>query len=187
MAVSDEELMQSAQAGQVSAFEELVRRYRGPLLRVARSKLGDPVLAEDVVQDGLLAAYASRQTFNARASFRTWMWTIVLRLCGRQGRRALTARASGGSTGAVDPVLTQPTGNGLDALLRAEQSQLVHEALRELPEAQADAIRLRFFGGLAYDEIATAMESSVSGAKQRVRLGLERLAERLKVLAGSES
>ena len=46
-------------------------------------------------------------------------------------------------------------------------------------EPQADALRLRFFGGLKFEELAAAMNSSVSGAKLRVKQGLLRLAELL--------
>jgi RNA polymerase sigma-70 factor (ECF subfamily) len=42
---------------------------------------------------------------------------------------------------------------------------------------QADALRLRFFGGLKFEEIAGAMQCSLSTAKNRVRWGLERMAE----------
>ena len=52
--------------------------------------------------------------------------------------------------------------------------------LNELPEPQGDALRLRFFGGLKFSEIAEAMNSSVSGAKRRVQNGLLALAEKLK-------
>jgi RNA polymerase sigma-70 factor (ECF subfamily) len=48
-----------------------------------------------------------------------------------------------------------------------------------LPDVQADALRLRFFGGLKYEEIAQSMNSSVSGAKRRVRRGLLSLTKAL--------
>lgn len=188
MAFSDEQLMRLAQQGRTDAFEELVRRYRGPLLRVAVSKLGDAVAAEDVVQEALLAAYAARQTFDARFAFRTWLWTITLRLCQRQWKRKASPTRAGGMIDPADADATPAVGeSGLDQLLRSEQSDRLREALDQLPEVQADALRLRFYGGLPYDDIAAAMQSSVSGAKQRVRLGLERLAIQLRHWAGTES
>jgi RNA polymerase sigma-70 factor (ECF subfamily) len=54
---------------------------------------------------------------------------------------------------------------------------LVHELLAKLPEAQADALRLRFFGGLSFPEMATALGCSESGAKNRVKTGLLTLAK----------
>jgi RNA polymerase sigma-70 factor, ECF subfamily len=184
---SDETLMRLAQQGRTDAFEELVRRYRTPLLRVAVSKLGDAAAAEDVVQETLLAAYAARQTFNPQYAFRTWLWTIALRLCQRQWKRKASLRAAGGM---IEPTAADATPGlvetALDGLLRSERADLLQQALNTLPEAQADALRLRFFGGLPYEDIAAAMQSSVSGAKQRVRLGLERLAVQLRHWAGTE-
>lgn len=188
MTASDEQLMRLAQQGRTDAFEELVRRYRGPLLRVAISKLGDAVAAEDVVQETLLAAYAARGTFNPQFAFRTWLWTIALRLCQRQWKRNSAPHRAGGMIPPAAADATPAIGDtGLDLLLRSERSDRLRQALEALPEPQADALRLRFFGGLPYEDIAAAMQSSVSGAKQRVRLGLERLAVQLRHWAGTES
>lgn len=180
--------MRRVQAGDVLLFEELVRRYRQPLLRVVRSKLQDQLLAEDVVQEALLASFAARQTFDPQYSFRTWLWTITLRLCQKQWKRAATRRSAAVVHDSLQTEQAAFAGpDGLAGLLSSERTELLQRALQQLPEAQADAIRLRFFGELSFDEIASAMASSVSGAKQRVKLGLVRLAEQLKMLSGVES
>ena len=184
----DEELMRRTQSGEFAAFEVLVRRYRGPLVRVAASKLNDRLAAEDVVQESLLAAFAARHTFNPQFAFRTWMWTILLRLCQKYHQREQRPVRAGGS---IDPLAVQSHAGqdigGLEQLLQSERQALLHQALAALPEAEADALRLRFFAGLKFEEIAAAMASSVSGAKQRVKHGLERLADRLPLLWGDES
>lgn len=187
MTETDEALMQQVQQGQLSLFEVLVHRYRPALLRVVSSKLHEPGLAEDVVQEALLAAFAARQTFDPRFSFRTWLWTITLRLAHklshRHRQKTVWQGASAGEPWLEQSATGQPAGTeGLTCLLQSERSELLYRALDELPEAQADALRLRFFGGLPFDEIARMMDSSVSGAKQRVKQGLERLAARLQGL-----
>ncbi len=65
------------------------------------------------------------------------------------------------------------------ALLIRERGDQLQALLHELPDAQADAIRLRFFAGLKYEEIAQSMGVSLGGAKLRVRSGLRKLSERL--------
>ena len=188
MESSDEDIMRRVQQGDVQLFEELVRRYRGALIRVTWGKLQDRSLAEDVVQESLLAAFAARHTFDPQYSFRTWLWTITLRLCHKHWKRTSTPRAN---TQAYDDEQLSPTMSsapcGLEGVLQTERAELLQRALCELPEAEADAIRLRFFGGLRFDEIAVAMQSSESGAKRRVKHGLERLANQLKTLSGIES
>ncbi len=159
--------------------------YRDPLLNVAWSKLGDRTWAEDIVQETFLAAFASRATYNPRFAFRTWVWTILLNLCRRQWQRretrpreqSLSNALSANPAGYHEPV-THDT--ALAILLRTERREQVHRLLTRLPEPQADALRLRFFGGLQFSEIALAMGSSLGAAKQRVKKGLAVLAEHLR-------
>jgi RNA polymerase sigma-70 factor (ECF subfamily) len=175
----DEDLMRDVQDGRIRAFDELVRRYRQPLLRVAASKLIDRASAEDVVQETFLAAFAARGTYRPELPFRTWLWTILLHLCYRHARKqARTAVPPWESVAPQPAVVCQSAESrgGLNQLLAAEKQELLHAALAKLPEVQADALRLRFFGGLKFEEIAAAMNCSLNGAKQRVKQGLLKLA-----------
>lgn len=174
----DEELMRDVQRGQFAAFEELVRRYRLPLLRVAASKLADFASAEDMVQETFLAVFAARGTYRPELPFRTWLWTILLNLCHRHLRKDARVAARWTALTLLQPASASPTfenWGGLNQLLTTEKQELLQSALAKLPEVQADAIRLRFFGGLKFDEIAAAMGCSLLGAKQRVKQGLLRL------------
>jgi RNA polymerase sigma-70 factor (ECF subfamily) len=180
----DGELMRRIQEGEFSFFEILVERYRPALLRVAGGMLDDAALAEDVVQETFLAVFASRHTFNPAFHFRTWLWTILLNLCHRQRkRRARRPQVVSQSTlsasdraNITDPSMSE---TALAALLIRERGAQLQGLLNELPDAQADAIRLRFFGGLKFEEIAQSMGVSLGGAKLRVRSGLRKLSERL--------
>jgi RNA polymerase sigma-70 factor (ECF subfamily) len=60
----------------------------------------------------------------------------------------------------------------VDALLASESRGNLHALLARLPPIQADAVRLRFFGGLKFQEIAGAMDCSLTTAKMRVKQGL---------------
>lgn len=175
----DAVLMARVCQGETDVFAELVRRYQGPLRRVARSRLGRADWADDVVQDTFLAAFKSHATYDPRYSFRTWLWTILLNQChGHYQRRrrlvpvepldACPAPAADAARGADTP---------LAELLAKERSAQLEAMLARLPLRQADALRLRFFGGLKFHEIADTMQCSLNTAKNRVRLGLVRLAE----------
>ena len=172
--LSDAQLMELVQAGQTGLFDELIVRHRPGLLRFAGSSLADRDAAEDAVQEALLAAFAARATYNPQFAFSTWVYTILLNVCRRHRRRRPQWNGSASD-------LAHCTAGGespLEHLLRSETRELLAELLTELPDVEADALRLRFFAGLPFDEIAVAMESSVTGAKVRVRRGLERLAAR---------
>jgi RNA polymerase sigma-70 factor (ECF subfamily) len=179
----DADIMQQVQRGRTELFDQLVDRYRDRLLRFAAAKLGDPVRAEDVVQETFLAVFAARHTYDPRFAFSTWIWTILLNLCRREWRcrrREAGRLWSSGRREASGERGSMTSETGLSALLQTEQQELLQSLLEELPEAEADALRLRFFGGLKFEEIAEAMQSSLSGAKVRVKKGLRRLSDRIR-------
>ncbi|MGE0609895.1 MAG: RNA polymerase sigma factor [Pirellulales bacterium] len=186
-AETDRELMQRVQGGETDCFAELIRRYRPALVRVASSRLKPPDSAEDAVQETFLAAYKSRHTYDARFGFRTWLWTIMLNQCRRIGQRA--SRVPSVTAWSSFPI-TEFTQAGelpsrdagaspLQHLLAQEQSTELHAMLGQLADVQADALRLRFFGGLKFDEIAETMCCTPCTAKNRVKAGLLRLAQML--------
>ncbi len=174
-------VVEAVLAGQKERFALLVRRYQGPLLRVAQSRLGRREWAEDAVQETFLCAYKWLAGYDSRYSFRTWLWTILLNQCRRQGkRRARRPRVLAwshqpvGERGELSSLSSAPCREPGPAaqVMAIERSRQVEALLASLPVAQADALRLRFYGGLQFDEIAAAMGCSMSGAKNRVRCGL---------------
>lgn len=173
---SDAQLMQLVQAGQSGLFDELIVRHRPGLLRFAQSSLTDADLAEDAVQEALLAAFSARNTFDPRFAFSTWVYTILLNVCRRHHRQRRAQPTVTSDCGAVPAADQSP----LDRLLQSETCTQLADLLAELPDAEADALRLRFFAGLPFDAIAVAMDSSLNTAKVRVRRGLQRLAARLR-------
>ena len=167
-------------AGDTDAFAQLVQRYHHPLMHLAMNRLGNAQAAEDAVQEAFIAAYRSLRTYKPQYSFRTWLWTIAINQCRRHGRRnrKTSAVAEGNSPAAMpDRPSADPTPE-LSTML-GERDHLVAKLMHQLPEAQSDAIRLRFFGQLKYREVAVALGCSVAAAKQRVRAGLIRMSEML--------
>ncbi len=105
--LSDEELARRAQRGQMPCFEELVRRFQTPLLRLVRRKTGSHTEAEDVVQDAFVRAFEHLDQYNDRWPFRTWIFTITHRQAiSRHRARRDTAPAeamNGAAAGARTP------------------------------------------------------------------------------------
>lgn len=180
MPPTDADLLNAVNRGDSAAFAEIVDRFRPRLVRFAVRSTGDISLAEDLVQDTFAAIHAASASYDPRFAVSTWIWTILLNLC-RRHRRGQRSRDRLHSGWAAEASLRQqPVDTALDELVRDEQSQRLRQHLSRLPAAQADALRLRFFAELSFDEIAAAMNSSVSGAKIRVRKGLTALAEQLR-------
>lgn len=166
----------AALTGDEEAFGCLVARYEAALRRAAISRVGRRELAEEVVQETLLCAHRWLATYDSRFSFRTWLWAILLNQCARHGKREAKQRALGAQKAVQgDCRGADPLASPLAQLLARETSERLHALLGSLPELQADALRLRFFGGLTFPEIAAAMQCSEAGAKHRVKTGLIKL------------
>src|SRR5207244_13597050 len=77
--VSDElTLVQAVKSGDVSAFEELVRRYDRNVFRIAQHITQNREDAEDVVQDAFLKAYSNLEQFQGQSKFYTWLVRIAV-------------------------------------------------------------------------------------------------------------
>ncbi|MCC6214148.1 MAG: sigma-70 family RNA polymerase sigma factor [Polyangiaceae bacterium] len=96
---SDRELVGLAQAGDASAFGELVRRHQKRLYRVAAHLLRDASGAEDVTQETFVRAFRAIQRFDGRSEPFTWMY----RICVNLSLNAIRARKSARATPAEDP------------------------------------------------------------------------------------
>jgi RNA polymerase sigma-70 factor (ECF subfamily) len=168
------ELIEAARDGDASAFDRLLVPYRGPLYRLALHRLADAEAAEDVVQETFLCVYRYLASYDSRLSFRTWLWTIHLRQCGRWAKnrsKRPTITVDSLDLHSPDPREARP-----DLICeRRDQSALLRHALERLPAKQADALRLRFFGGLTFPEISRSLGCSELTAKNRVRAGLTAL------------
>lgn len=188
MPLTDDQIMLRVLDGQPELFEELVRRHRPSLLRTAQHTLRNHALAEEAVQDTFLAAYAKRATFDPQYPFRGWLWTILLNACRTIGRREQRRTDRPGHQSIHDEhIQPRSADDAFASVLDAERNALLSQHLDHLPDVQADALRLRFFGGLTFEEIATAMDSSLNGARQRVKRGLERLAASIRHAHSSDS
>jgi RNA polymerase sigma-70 factor (ECF subfamily) len=186
----DTVLFARVRAGDADSFAELVRRYQPALERVARSRLGRADWAEDVVQETFLAAFKSAASYDSRFGFRTWLWTILLNQCASHFQRRMRSvplepwpEESQGVE--VGDQRDHVDGSPLGKVLAEERSAQLESLLLQLSGVQADALRLRFFGGLKFHEIAAAMQCSLNTAKNRVRWGLMRMAELIQT-AGAE-
>jgi RNA polymerase sigma-70 factor (ECF subfamily) len=177
---SDEVLVLAAVAGDPVSFDELVKRYRPAAQRTARGLVGDPDLAEDIVQQALLRAYRCLPQIAAPEAFGAWLRMVVVRTARREGQNAAKRRDR--CTALDEAVLaTCPSVSGqpeADVLGRRRDAALV-EAVRALPEPYSETIELRFFDDLPLARIAGYQGVTIEGVKYRLRRALKLLREAL--------
>jgi RNA polymerase sigma-70 factor (ECF subfamily) len=163
----DARIMEETAAGRIERFPELVARHQSSLFRVAISRLGNRSAAEDAVQETFLAVFRGRKSFRADRPFRPWMWTIHRNVCDASLKSEQRHQSA-----PLERIASSAAPVGEDQLL-------VRDLLERLPKEQAEAVRLRFFGSLTYDEIAAVQECPTPTAKNRVRYALAKLASLL--------
>lgn len=164
----DEVLVGAARAGDVDAFEVLVRRYELPMYRVALRMLGSGADAEDATQDAFVQAWQKLAGFRGESAFATWLYRVVINRC-------LNVRASYRPFEPLAESLPDAGGDPAEVAERRARWRAVSEAIRALPGEQRAALVLREFEGLSYAEIAQVLGITVAAVKGRVhraRLGV---------------
>jgi RNA polymerase sigma-70 factor (sigma-E family) len=149
-------------------IEDLFRRHRLTLLRLAVLLVDDRRIAEDVVQDAFAALYAHQDRVRDPDAAHRYLRVSVLNAARSTLRRRRTTR---GHTPA-DPG-TVP-GADETALLAAEHRELL-TALKTLPARQREILILRYWGGLTEAEIATSLNVRPGTVKSAAHRGLARL------------
>jgi RNA polymerase sigma-70 factor (ECF subfamily) len=169
--LTDAQLVERTQAGDVGAFNELAGRWEPSLYGFARRTLGDAEEARDVCQEALVKAYRNIRRLRDGEKFKSWIHYIALNLC-RDRFRAPRSRFEFQSLEEREPVagpLPDAAGEGTDrAALAGSLSTLLAEVLAELPPEQRTSIVLREYQGLTSDEIGEVM--GVPGATVRTRI-----------------
>ncbi len=171
---ADEDLMQRIQADDIRAFEELYDRYSAQAFGVARGICGSSHRAQEAVQDGFLAVWRSRSSFDpARGSARPWLFTVIRHRSFDLMRRI---HRDDGPREYDDMLgyLLAPDSVKEDAE-QHDEADRVRSSLLELPVAQREVIVLAYFGGLTHTEIAARLQLPAGTVKGRMRIGLQKI------------
>jgi RNA polymerase sigma-70 factor (ECF subfamily) len=159
-------LAERAAAGDRAALRDLYLMHREAAHRVAFRYLGDEAEARDVVQDVFVTLLADPAVFTPKARFSTWLWRVVVNRClNRRARAAFRDAARDAGEEALLAVRDDPARAPDAALLRAEEEARVRSAIDALPDRQRMAVLLSRFEGLSYEEIAAALDTSVSSVE----------------------
>jgi RNA polymerase sigma-70 factor (ECF subfamily) len=149
-------------------FAAEIDAHRRYLLRIARLQLRDGDLAEDVVQETLVAALSARQSFSGRSSVRTWLTGIlkhkIIDAIRQKSRRPIAAASFDDETDleTFDPMFTDAGaweappadwGDPENALSRQEFMEVLGQCLERLPPATARVFMMREILELESDEI----------------------------------
>jgi RNA polymerase sigma-70 factor (ECF subfamily) len=178
----DERLMITrAQGGDPAAFEALVNQHARYVFNLALRVVHDPQEAENLSQEAFLRAWRALPGFRAEASFTTWLYQIVTRLCyNRLPRLRMELAALDPDADEIKVDLKDERLSLEDTLLSEELQRTLHQAIDRLPDGFRLLITLRHLQGLSYAEIAAVtglplgtVKTGIHRARQQLRQHLE--------------
>jgi len=169
----DQQIVEVVLTGDADAYRVLVQRYQKPLFNLFYRMTGSYEDSLDLAQETFIKAYEKLESFKMGSRFFPWIYTIGLNhgrnFLRRNRKENQTFCEMGDEESWVDCFRQEET---IDAAC-------LRQSLLQLPLEYREAVMLHFHEGLSMEEIARALELSVSGAKMRVHRGLRKLRQLL--------
>jgi RNA polymerase sigma-70 factor, ECF subfamily len=185
--LSDAQIMLRVKAGDDSAFDYLVQKYRRPMLNFMYRMAHNAAAAEDMAQEVFLRVYRSRQNYEASAKFTTWLYRIASNLAVNRARDTRHERPE--NTVSLDEP-DHNTGLTMDlpddsltaeeAIVRRERLAAIRQRVQALPERQRMAVIMHKYQQMDYRQIAEILKLSESAIKSLLFRAYETLRVQLK-------
>lgn len=183
--VTDEVLIKRFQDGDVYAFEEIVHRYKDPLVNFVYNFLGNRIDSEDVVQETFLRVFKNKHLYRNIAKFSTWIYTIASNLAKTELRRRKRRRFFSISQMGYDdkdydiPDGLHPPDKIVDGRIK---EKTIRDEIQALPPKFREVVILRDIQELSYEEISNVLKIPIGTVKSRVNRGRLRLQKELQHL-----
>lgn len=186
-ALTDADVMLRVKAGDDSAFDYLVQKYRRPMISFMYRMAHNSAVAEDLAQEVFLRVYRSRANYEASAKFSTWLYRIATNLAANHARDTRHERPE--NTVSIDEP-DDDTGMTVDVpdsaltaeevIVRRERLAAIRQKVQDLPERQRMAVIMHKYQQMDYRQIAEVLKLSESATKSLLFRAYETLRTQLK-------
>jgi RNA polymerase sigma-70 factor (ECF subfamily) len=185
--LTDADVMLQVKAGDDSAFEYLVQKYRRAMVSFMFRMAHNSAAAEDLAQEVFLRVYRSRQSYEASAKFTTWLYRIATNLAVNHARDTRHERPE--NVVSLDEK-DEETGQSMDVpdksltaeekIVRRERMSAIRQRVHALPERQRVAVLMHKYQQMDYKQISEVLKLSESATKSLLFRAYETLREQLK-------
>ncbi len=183
--LSDAEVMLRVKAGDDSAFNYLVEKFRRAMVHFMYRMCHNQGTAEELAQEVFLRVYRSRESYSAEAKFTTWLYRIATNLAMNHARDTKQERHTASldepdeeSGLKIDVADTRATAD--QEMLRRERLAAIRRHVDELPERQRLAVIMHKYQDMDYRQIGAVLKLSESATKSLLFRAYETLREKLK-------
>ncbi len=153
-------LIKKAMRGDTAAFEHLYKRYIKEIIYHARNLLLNPGDAEDAAQEAIIALHRNMKSLKSPYAFKSYLLRTVSSVCITRNR---TVKQPNEQIEDYEEVLEDTTELGPQGSLeQMDLSQALKKVIAELPPRQREALSLRYFDDLDYEEIAQLLDITVN-------------------------
>jgi RNA polymerase sigma-70 factor (ECF subfamily) len=170
----DQSAVEKVLAGDVSAFEEIVRRWQGPLINLAYRFCRDRDRAEEMAQEAFLRAFRALAQWRKDAAFSTWLFALATNLYRSELRRIPARTVSIGDV--REPTDPRPSDGGLED---DDRDAAVRRAVLALPSKYREALTLFYFHEMDVPAAARSLGLPEGTVKARLFRGREILRSKL--------
>ena len=179
---ADDELVRSAQKGNMAPYEELVHRHRDKIYARAFSMLRNEEEALDVSQEAWVKGWQRLKQFQHNSSFTTWMTRICINQCldflrKRQRQQTDSLNQMEEETGGVERRMEVEDYNPTEEMERSELRKEIDAAMEKLSYEHRTVLVLHEFERMEYKEIAKSMQCSIGTVMSRLFYARRRLAK----------
>jgi len=170
----DRDDVRRVRAGEVDAFEGIVRRWQGPLVNLAYRFCRDRGVAEEMAQEAFVRAFRKLDRWRDDAKFSTWLFTVALNLYRSHLRRVRLPEVP-------IPKDREPASadNPAETILRAQTGEVVRRTVSRLPAKYRDTLVLVYFEEMDLKGAASVLGVPEGTVKARLHRGREMLRKRL--------
>jgi len=180
-------LIQACLSGDELAWQTIVRMHRRKVFNIAYKFVGSVDQAEDLMQDVFIKVFRSLSTFDRRANFQTWLYSVTRNLCIDHYRALRKEREALNRDLNVDVLAPASADrNPLQILESQDQAALLKRALDRLPETMRTAVVLRDLQELSYEEIAKHLDLPDGTVKSRISRGRTELAKQIQAVRNED-